>query len=110
MSEEKEKVVINSEDIKNIEDFFNHFRIPIPPFLQEQLDVFKQDPEGYTVEKQLRLKAELAHAMVESDHELLKDDLFKPVIQNCEKEWFETQFQRDFEGALPDEEETSGEG
>lgn len=107
MSEEQNKVVITSEDIKNIEDFFSHFRMDMPDYLREQLDVFKNNPEAYTIDNQLALKSELAHALVESDHELLKDDLFKDVIDNCSKEWFDTQFQRDFENT-PDPEAEEG--
>ena len=98
------KVVINQEDIKNIEDFFNHFRIPIPTFLKSELDVFRNSPDDYSYDKQCKLKSELAHAIVDSDHELFKDDLFKNVIKNCNKEWFDTQFDRDLETTFTEKE------
>ena len=100
MSKEPNKVVISSEDIKNIEEFFNHFRIPIPTYLQEQLNTYKTAPDEYTLDNQKTLKSELAHAIVSSDHELLKDGVFDNIISNCDKEWFETQFNRDLENEL----------
>lgn len=103
MQEETNKVVINQEDIKNIEDFFNHFRIEIPSYLQTELEVFKNDPNNYTYDKQCKLKTELAHAIVSSDHELFKDDLFANVIKNCNKEWFDAQFDRDLVDTFTDD-------
>lgn len=102
--EEVNKVVINQEDIKNVEDFFNHFRIEIPKFLQAELDVFKDDPESYNLDKQAKLKSELAHAIVSSDHELFKDDLFVNVMKNCNKEWYDTQFDRDINDVFSSDE------
>jgi len=110
MSQEKEdnKVLINQEDIKNIEDFFNHFRIEIPNFLQAELDVFKNNPDEYNLDKQAKLKSELGHAIISSDHELFKDDLFVNVMKNCNKEWFDTQFDRDINNTFSiDESEES---
>jgi len=103
--ETSNKVVINQEDIKNIEDFFNHFRIEIPEFLSKELQVFKDNPAEYNYDKQCKLKSELAHTIVSSDHELFKDELFKNVLGNCNKEWFETQFNRDLESTF-----TEGDG
>ena len=105
--QEEKKVVVNQEDIQNIEDFFKHFRIPIPNYLQQQIDVFKQDPNNYTYDKQCVLKSELAHAISESDHELFKDELFSNVIKNCAKEWYDTQFNRDLESALSENQDSS---
>lgn len=102
MSNDLTKIVISAEDIKNIEEFFNHFRIEIPDFLQKQLDVFNNNPNAYTLDDQKLLRAELAHAIVSSDHELMKDGVFSNIVANCDKEWFDTQFNRDFESDLTD--------
>jgi hypothetical protein len=109
-NEEGNKVVINEEDIKNIEDFFNHFRIDIPDFLKSELDTYRSSPDTYGIDNQEKLKAELAHAIVASDHELFKDKLFENVVKNCTKCWFDTQFDRDLESGLSDneKEEVSG--
>ena len=96
------KVVVSAEDIKNIEEFFSHFRIDIPAYLQTQLDVYRAAPDEYTLDKQKLLRAELAHAIVSSDHELMKDGVFTNIVENCDKEWFDAQFNRDFEGDLSD--------
>ena len=100
MTDNTNKVVISAEDIKNIEEFFNHFKIEIPTYLSDQLDIFKAAPSEYTLDKQKKLKAELAHAIVTTDHELMKDGVFSNIVSNCDKEWFDTQFNRDFEGEL----------
>ena len=97
------KVVVGPEDIKNIEEFFGHFRIPIPEALQTQINSFKKDPSNYTLDQQKLLRAEVAHAIVSSDHELMKDGVFDNITNNCDKEWFETQFQRDMEDAFSKE-------
>lgn len=108
-SPEERRVVVNQEDVKNIEDFFNHFRIPIPDFLKTQLDKFKNSPESYTYDDQCLLKTELARAIASSDHELFKDELFTNVLNNCSKEWYDAQFNRDLEEALSDEDQDSSE-
>ena len=94
------KVVVGPEDIKNIEEFFGHFRIPVPEGLQTQIDAYKKDPSNYTLDQQKLLRVEVAHAIVSSDHELMKDDVFDNITNNCDKEWFESQFQRDMEDAF----------
>jgi hypothetical protein len=105
MHDSEQKVVVGNEDIKNIEEFFDHFHIPIPQYLRDELDKFKNNPGAYTVDMQKKLKTELAHAVVSSDHELLKDEVFGRIINNCDKEWFDTQFNRDLEDALTDDED-----
>jgi predicted methyltransferase len=91
------KVVVGAEDIKNIEEFFSHFRMPMPEALQAQINVFKKDPTAYTLDQQKLLRVEVAHAIVSSDHELMKDGVFDNITNNCDKEWFESQFQKDME-------------
>jgi len=105
MSNEENATLVSGEDIKNIEEFFSHFRIPVPDYLQEQLEVFKADPNTYTMDKQKMLKSELAHAIVSSDHELMNDGVFANICQKCDKEWFETQFDRDLEDGLSETKE-----
>ena len=100
MANEETKALISGEDIKNIEEFFSHFRIEVPSYLKEQLDIFKADPGAYTADKQAMLKAELAHTIVSSDHELMTDGVFSNICLKCDKEWFETQFNRDLESEL----------
>ena len=101
--DEKKEVVISADDIKNISVFFNHFNITIPKFLQAELDRYNNKPDKYTYDDQLKLKAELAHAIVDSEHELFKDELFTKVVTNCEKEWYNVQFNRDFENTIKDD-------
>lgn len=100
--QEEKQVTITSEDISNIKTFFEHFQIPLPDYLSNELGVFEQKGSSYTYDDQLKLKNEMAHALVECfpNHEILKDELFEPVIKNCEKAWYEEQFNRDIEKHL----------
>ena len=103
MHQSEKQVVLGNEDIKNIEEFFGHFNIVIPEQLKARIDIFKKSGGGYTVEQQTELKIELARAVINSDHELLKDEVFGRIMDNCDKEWFDAQFTRDIEEALSEE-------
>jgi hypothetical protein len=98
------KVTITPDDVKHLENFFDFFKIPVPTRLQRVVDKLKADPNNFTIETQRELKIELAHAVASSEHELLKDGLFKNVMANCNKEWYEAQFERDVEDILSGEE------
>ena len=81
--EEKERnVVISSEDVKNVRDFMTHFKIAMPADLEKALSDFESSK---TFENQEELKVQLCKMMVESDHALLKDELFSQVIDNSSK-------------------------
>lgn len=91
------KVVMTPDDIKNIEEFFGHFKIKVPVHLQKVLDKFKGNPTGFTFDDQCQLRAFIAHTMVSSDHPLLTDKVFGNIRANCDKAWFEAQFDMDVE-------------
>lgn len=98
-----EKVVLRSEDIRNVMEFFNHFRIPIPKDLQDQIDAYVKNPNSYTLQQQNQFKAQLSRAVLESDHELLQDDIFNNIKGFCDKEWYNAQFEKDLEEALSED-------
>jgi hypothetical protein len=103
---EPDKVVINDEDLKHIEDFFNHFEIPMHDRLKARIQEFRDDPAGYTVLQQKRLRQEMSHAIVNTDHPLLQDELFSYLRANCAHDDYHAQFDRDIEEALTDEKES----
>lgn len=98
--EEKKKVVITNEDVKNTEEFFNHFKMPMPADVAASLNKFKADPKAFTFEDQRALRGHLAHAVITIDHPLVKDDVFKNIRAKCEKAWFDFQFEKDLEKEL----------
>lgn len=97
--ENENEVTISKEDVKNTRDFFQHFNINMPEYLNSVLTQIENASE-ITPELQFEMKVQVARSMVENrEHELLKDQLFDEVIPNCEKVWFDQQFQEDFENA-----------
>lgn len=102
--QELTEIVINKEDVDNIENFFKHFSIELPKYLQEQFSTYRESGDKYSLADQQRLKEELCKALALSEHELLKDELFSSVISRCEDVWFHAQFTRDLEESLLDEE------
>lgn len=102
MSDLDKDVVLTAEDVKNVIHFFNHFSIDVPDYLQEQVDLFYK-AEDYTVEMQADFRIAIAKAIATCDHELLRDDVFKTIVENCDKEWYSAQFEKDLEDALTDE-------
>ena len=96
--EEKEKVVaISGEDCKNVRDFFTHFKIDLPPDLEDAMKAFEADK---TYANQERVKTFLCKAMIESNHPLFKDELFAQVIDNSSKIVWEAQFAQSLETTL----------
>ena len=94
------KVVMTADDIKNIEEFFNHFKIKMSVGLTKSIEGFKMNPAGFTFDDQIKLRAYLAHNIVASDHPLITDKVFGNIRANCDKAWFDTQFDMDLEDAL----------
>ena len=97
---EKRQVVITADDVKNVNDFFTHFKIEMPVNLRSSIDTFTKDPTSFTFEDQCKLRAFLAHAVTSVDHVLLKDQVFATIRAKCEKTWFEANFDMDLEKVL----------
>lgn len=95
--QQKETVNISKEDAKNVKDFFSHFNITFPDYLDNCLKSIESASE-ITQFHWTDLRVNLARALAEnSEHDLLKDELFEEVIPNCQKVWFDQQFKEDFE-------------
>ena len=96
------KVVITADDIKNIAEFFSHFKIKMSVGLIKSIEDFNSNPTGFTFDDQIKLRAYLAHSIVISDHPLITDKVFNNIRTNCDRVWFDTQFDLDsqelFEG------------
>lgn len=91
-----EEVKITKEDVRNTENFFNHFEIEIPDYLKKILHTIRES-DSITPSMQKEMRIGLSKALVESDSLLLKDELFKEVMPNCQKIDFDASFEKDFE-------------
>ena len=98
-----ETIVVQEEDFTNVENFYKHFNISMPSSLSEEIANFRKNPSSYSLDQQQKFKEELCRAICSSDHELLTDDLFKVVVDNCKDVWFNAQFDRDIEETFSDE-------
>ncbi len=103
MSEEKldqsveEKVVLSSEDIKNVNEYFKHFSIPMPNYLEESLNKFN---ESQTLENQKFLKLQICKVLIESQHESFRDQMFDTVKETANKARYDLQFEFDVKDEL----------
>lgn len=109
MEESQEKVVLaTKDDISNIENFFSHFKLPLPKYLQDQIDVWKSNPEGFNEDNQKEMVAALSRAVLESDHEIFSNDVWKGILKECDETYYNSQFDKDLQEALSAEEEDNG--
>ena len=106
-----EKVVITADDIRLIEEFFTHFNDPaqqnlvMQPSLQNEIQLFKSDPDKYTVADQTRLRAALCESFSKTTHQLLRDEALKPVMQATEEIYNEAKFYEELETALTEQDQ-----
>ena len=106
----KEKVVLSDDDVKMVEDFFQHYNDPktnnliMTPLLRKELEAFKGKAKdgSYTVEDQKRFTVALCGALSNTTHPLLKDEAIKDVIGACDTVWTDAQFYEEFEKAIQD--------
>lgn len=97
--EAESKTLVTIEDVKNVRDFFDHFKIDMPQYLSDHLNNM-ENADSITEELHDEMRVQVARAITESEHEIFKDQLFEEVIPNCEKAWFDRQFSDDFEEAM----------
>lgn len=98
--EEKRIVVLTAEDIKNVDDFFTHFKLKAPELILNLVEKMKKDPKSITFEDQKHFRAAIAYAMNTIDHPLVKDNAFQNIRTKCDKAWYDAQFEMDIEKVL----------
>jgi hypothetical protein len=104
LEEKEQKVVLTHSDIQNIRDFFTHFKIQLIPELDEVMQRWEKKKDAVTIGDQNDFKVALCSALLQSDHKMFKDELFKNIISNSEKIVYEATFKREFENQLTTEE------
>lgn len=98
--EEKKNVVISLDDIKNVEDFFTHFKLTMPEMLVKAITDIRANPSNITFENQKSFRKGIAFAMISIDHPLIKDEAFKAIRDKCETAFYSEQFDKDIEEIL----------
>jgi hypothetical protein len=101
----KDKVVINDDDVKMIEDFFNNYAgsnndLVMTDRLKKELDKFKSKGQNYDPEDQHKLTIALCGALYKSTHPLIQDEAIKEVIAACGEVWNEGEFYEQLENAM----------
>ncbi len=95
--EEKQVVVLTSEDMKNVKDFFDHFKIETPVAIATMMTRFNADPKSISFHEQKVFRAHIAHALSTVNHPLVKDKAFANIRIKCDKVWYDAQFDTDVE-------------
>ena len=95
-------VVISAEDCKSAYDFWKHLEIPMPAELDNALKAFEKEP---TLKNQDEVKFAICDAMVKSDHEAFKDEVFQKILEECGQVAYRMAFDRVLEKTLADKED-----
>ena len=115
----KDKVVLSDDDVKMVEDFFQHYNNPqtnnlvMTDILRDEIESFKNKVKdgSYSTEDQRRFTVALCGALRQTTHPLLRDEAIKDVLGACDSVWSDAQFYEEFEKAIRDpQEEGSGQG
>lgn len=106
----KDKVVLSSDDISMVEDFFQHYNDPktnnlaMTDYLSREIKIFKEKlaTGSYTPEDQKRFTIALSGAISRTTHPLLRDEAIKDVLLACDAVWNDAQFYEELEKAIQD--------
>jgi hypothetical protein len=101
------EVTTDVEDCKNVRDFFSHFKIDLPASLDEAISTYEKlleanktstketkSTDQSLINAQNAFRVALCKAMVDSEHPLFKDELFKTVINNSDQVVFCANFDK----------------
>jgi len=97
------EVVLNQDDIRNLRDFFAHFKVEVIPELDAVLKRWEEKKEKVTPQDQGDLRVQLCANMLRSGHKMFADELFKPILANSEKIVFDATFKSELETQLSQE-------
>lgn len=91
------EVYVDGSDIQSIRDFYEHFGILLPDYLETALKNFESaSTSGAEKETMLQLqncvRVELCRSMVESESAVFKNPLLDVVIQNSQNILFNAKF------------------
>ncbi len=91
------EVYVDNSDIQSIRDFFEHFTIALPDYLENAMADFetaitKNEDKDVLLQKQNAVRVELCRAMVESESPVFKNPLLDVVIKNSQNILFNAKF------------------
>jgi hypothetical protein len=96
---------IDSDDCRNIRDFYSHFGIEMTPTLKESIDDFENalsgdEPKEKLVDLQNRLRANLCESITNSNHPFFRDHLMEEIRSNAQQIAFLSNFDQEVQKAL----------
>jgi hypothetical protein len=91
------EVVIETDDAKNVIEFFEHFNLSVPQYLTDAVSAFEKDQTPVT---QNQFRVALCKALTEGTESLYSDDIFKLIRQNTSQIVFYNEFNEQLEEAL----------
>lgn len=94
------EIVLNVDDIRNLREFLNHFKVEIIPELDAAMTTWESKKDKVTLEDQEKLRIALCKTMLTSEHRMFKDELFVPILASSEKIVFESTFKEELENQL----------
>lgn len=97
IAENEQKVVITGKDCRAALEYWEHFKIPQPAALVKAIENFEKDG---SFANQVEIKYQVCKALVESDHESFKDEMFTKILTECRKVLYSLQFDRDLDTTL----------
>lgn len=104
LSEKKvREVVLNIDDIRNVREFFKHFRIEVAPELEDAMAAWEAKDSKVSLQDQEALKIGLCVSMLKSSHPMFKDPLFEKILKKAEKLVYESTFAKELETQLGSE-------
>jgi hypothetical protein len=115
----RDKVVLSDDDIKMVEEFFQHYNDPktnnliMTARLRGEINKFKEKAAigGISVEDQRNFTVALCEALRNTTHPLLRDEAIKDVISACDQVFTDAKFYEEFEKAIQEPpQETKEEG
>ena len=92
------EITIDPEETKHAREFFKEFGIPIPDSMEKAMTEFMEAGKDKTLDAQRRIKLfnnfrnELCNAMVTSEHEVFKDEIWNEVKENSKQILFDYHF------------------
>lgn len=89
------KVVYSKDDQSNIKTFFEYFKTKIPPELAAHMEKFNNNAEEFTLKDQEELTADLCKALLDCQHDLKNDEVWKPIEELLSDYWYSAKFDRD---------------
>jgi hypothetical protein len=112
----KDKVVLSDDDVKMVEDFFQHYNDPktnnliMTDYLRREITSFREKAKdgSYSTEDQKRFTVALCGALCNTTHPLLRDEAIKDVLGACDSVWTDAQFYEEFEKAIQDPRKVKG--